>query len=90
MTLAKYRDCLPMEINPEGLYLADVGLETIIIFEKGINLPEFASFTLLQTEEGRQVLKDIKRATWQVAKDHKVSGSAGPRPGVLTSVGLRS
>ncbi|TCM12712.1 homocysteine S-methyltransferase [Novosphingobium sp. PhB165] len=39
-------------------FLTDAGLETDILFNRGIDLPHFASITLLQTDEGRQALED--------------------------------
>lgn len=39
-------------------FLTDAGLETDILFNKGIDLPHFASITLLQTDEGREALED--------------------------------
>jgi homocysteine S-methyltransferase len=39
------------------LFLTDAGLETDILFNKGIDLPHFASVVLLRTEEGRQALE---------------------------------
>lgn len=38
-------------------FLTDAGLETDIVFNKGIDLPCFASITLLRTEEGRDALR---------------------------------
>ncbi len=35
---------------------ADAGLETVMIFAEGIDLPHFASFRLLETEAGRNAL----------------------------------
>ncbi|GAA6192805.1 homocysteine S-methyltransferase family protein [Phaeobacter sp. NW0010-22] len=39
------------------LYLAYVGMETDLIFNRGIDLPGFASYPLLETQEGRTLLK---------------------------------
>lgn len=41
----------------DGLWLADGGLETTLIFHHGIDLPHFASFPLLSTEAGRDRLR---------------------------------
>ncbi|MBA2504411.1 MAG: homocysteine S-methyltransferase family protein [Thermoleophilaceae bacterium] len=41
-----------------GLFLTDAGLETDLIFNKGMELPEFAAFDLLKDEQGTQVLRD--------------------------------
>jgi homocysteine S-methyltransferase len=38
-------------------FLTDAGLETDILFNKGIDLPHFASITLLSSEEGRRALE---------------------------------
>lgn len=37
-------------------FLADGGLETVLIYLDGIDLPEFASFPLVQTDQGRETL----------------------------------
>lgn len=42
-------------------FLTDAGLETDILFNKGIDLPHFASITLLETQAGRQALEDYYR-----------------------------
>ena len=39
------------------LYLAYAGMETDIIFNRGIDLPGFASYPLLETQDGRALLK---------------------------------
>lgn len=39
------------------LFITDSGLETTLIFHHGIDLPHFASFTLLDRPEGRQLLQ---------------------------------
>ncbi|MGI9350083.1 MAG: homocysteine S-methyltransferase family protein [Rhizobiaceae bacterium] len=39
------------------LFLAYVGMETDLIFTQGIDLPGFASYPLLETEDGRALLK---------------------------------
>jgi S-methylmethionine-dependent homocysteine/selenocysteine methylase len=38
-------------------FLADGGLETAMIFHEGLDLPEFASFTLLDSAKGRGALR---------------------------------
>lgn len=40
-----------------GPFIADGGLETSIIFQQGIDLVDFAAFTLLDSDEGRQALR---------------------------------
>ncbi|HEY8580206.1 MAG TPA: homocysteine methyltransferase, partial [Beijerinckiaceae bacterium] len=46
-----YRRNLPQ--LADRLFLTDGGLETTLIFHDGLDLPCFASFVLLDTEEGR-------------------------------------
>lgn len=38
--------------------MTDGGLETDLIFNKGIDLPEFAAFDLLKSSDGKQILKN--------------------------------
>ena len=38
------------------LMLTDGGLETVMVFLEGLELPHFASFTLLDSPEGRAAL----------------------------------
>lgn len=55
---------------PDGsrLYLGDGGLETTMIFERGLDLPEFASFVLLDSPEGVEALRDYYLGYLQIAK----------------------
>jgi S-methylmethionine-dependent homocysteine/selenocysteine methylase len=39
-------------------YVSDGGLETDLIFNRGVDLPEFASFPLVEDERGRALLRD--------------------------------
>jgi homocysteine S-methyltransferase len=52
--MAKYRDQLPQLRGP--LFLSDGGLETSLIYHDGFELPHFAAFTLLRSDEGRAAL----------------------------------
>ena len=54
------RDRLPQLDG--GLFLTDGGLETTLIFKRGIDLPLFAAFTLLADEDGRRALRSLLRA----------------------------
>ena len=45
MAFAKYRNNLPQLDG--GMFLADGGMETSLIFHDGLELPYFASFVLL-------------------------------------------
>src|SRR5437764_3391599 len=54
------------------LFIGDGGLETTMIFERGIELPEFASFVLLETNAGRQALGDYYRGYLEIARRHEL------------------
>jgi homocysteine S-methyltransferase len=54
----------------ERIYYTDGGMETTFIFHDGIDLPEFASFPLLETEEGRGRLRDYYRPYLAIAAEH--------------------
>ncbi len=49
--MAKYRNKLP-QLNGK-IVLTDGGLETVMVFQEGVELPLFASFHLLENDEGR-------------------------------------
>jgi S-methylmethionine-dependent homocysteine/selenocysteine methylase len=49
-----YRHALPQLKGK--LFLGYFGMETDLIFNRGIDLPGFASYPLLETEEGRKML----------------------------------
>ena len=66
--MGKYSDTLP-QING-GVFLDYAGMETDIIFNKGIELPGFAAYPLLQTEDGRELLSNYVRTFIEVAKTH--------------------
>ena len=36
--------------------LTDAGLETVLVFDEGFELPQFAAFPLVDSEEGRAAL----------------------------------
>lgn len=55
-------------IYDTGPYVTDGGLETDLIFNRGIDLPEFASFPLLGTADGRSVLTDYYDGYADVAR----------------------
>ncbi len=54
-------------------FMTDGGLETDLIFNKGIDLPEFAAFDLLKNEEGKEVLSKYYLDYLNVSKQ-KCSG----------------
>jgi len=57
---------------PDGsqLFIGDGGLETVMIFEEGLELPEFASFTLLRDEAGRVALRRYYEGFLAIAGEH--------------------
>ena len=55
-------------IQPDRLLLTDGGLETDMIYNRGIDLPSFASISLLRTAEGREALKEYYRAYLDLAR----------------------
>ncbi len=42
----------------DGLFLTDGGLETVLIFHQGMDLPEFAAFPLVEEAAGRATYED--------------------------------
>ena len=50
-----FRDQLPQ--CGGGLFLTDGGIETVLIFQEGLELPEFAAFDLLKDERGTERLR---------------------------------
>ncbi len=54
--MSKYRARLP-QLGGK-LFLTDGGLETTLIFHKGMELPYFAAFDLMRSAEGRATLRE--------------------------------
>jgi S-methylmethionine-dependent homocysteine/selenocysteine methylase len=52
------------------LFLTDGGLETDLIFNRGVDLPCFASITMLRTEAGREELRRYFRPYLELAVGH--------------------
>ncbi len=68
--MAKYRDSLPQLDG--GWFLTDGGIETTLVFQMGVELPEFASFPLLDSHAGREKLRDCYRPYAELARKHGV------------------
>ena len=49
-------------------YVRDGGLETDLIFHHGVDLPEFASFPLVDDDHGRELLRDYYNGYAGVAR----------------------
>lgn len=62
-----YRDQLPQ--LEEDLFLTDGGIETALIFHRGLDLPLFAAFDLLKSVEGTQALRDYYTPYLSIARD---------------------
>jgi homocysteine S-methyltransferase len=54
-----------------GLFLSDGGLETTLVFLHGVDLPSFAAFPLLGSEEGRDRLRRYFRPYLETAAAHR-------------------
>jgi hypothetical protein len=54
LMMARYRNALPQHAG--DMLLTDAGLETDLIFNHGIDIPEFAAHTLLPDNAGREAL----------------------------------
>ena len=50
------------------LFVTDAGLETDLIFNRGMDLPCFSSISLVRTEEGRAILDEYFRAFLDLAE----------------------
>jgi S-methylmethionine-dependent homocysteine/selenocysteine methylase len=65
--MSRYRNHLPQLDG--GLFLNDAGLETDLIFNHGIDIPEFAAHTLLSDQEGRAALRSYMEGFLTLARD---------------------
>jgi S-methylmethionine-dependent homocysteine/selenocysteine methylase len=54
------------------LYLTDGGMETTLVFHRGIDLNHFAAFELLNNEQGRQELKNYYQTYVDIATKNKL------------------
>jgi homocysteine S-methyltransferase len=57
------------QLAGDRVFLTDGGLETTLIFHRGIDLPDFAAFPLLDDAEGRATLRDYFRAYIATARE---------------------
>jgi homocysteine S-methyltransferase len=65
--IAKYRDALPQ--FSDRIFLTDAGMETVLIFHEGIDLPLFASFDLLKSPEGIALTRGYYARFCRLARD---------------------
>ena len=66
--MARYRQNLPQ--LGRDLFLTDSGMETDLLFNKGFELPCFATFPLLERQDGRKALRDYYLAHADIARRH--------------------
>ena len=57
------------QLSGDRVFLTDGGLETTLIFHRGIDLPAFAAFTLLADEAGRAELREYFRPFMALARE---------------------
>jgi homocysteine S-methyltransferase len=57
-----------------GWFLTDGGIETVLIYQDGIALPEFSAFVLLESKEGRAALRRYFRRYLEIAAQTKNAG----------------
>jgi len=67
--MSNFRDALPQLKG--GLFLTDAGLETDLIFNHNVEIPEFAAHTLLADSAGRHALTQYFRGFLELAKQYK-------------------
>jgi S-methylmethionine-dependent homocysteine/selenocysteine methylase len=65
---SRYRAELP-QLGDE-LFLTDGGIETTLIFHRGLDLPEFAAFDLLKNDDGMDELRRYFVPYLELAKEH--------------------
>jgi S-methylmethionine-dependent homocysteine/selenocysteine methylase len=53
-------------------FITDGGMETTLVYQEGIELPAFASFPLLESEEGRTALRRYFEPYLAIALEHEV------------------
>ena len=61
------RDRLPQLDG--GLFLTDGGIETVLIFQEGIDLPLFASFDLLKDDGGTETIRNYYEPYLEIARE---------------------
>jgi S-methylmethionine-dependent homocysteine/selenocysteine methylase len=58
------------QLSSQRPFVTDGGLETTLIFHAGLDLPDFASFPLVETEAGREALNGYYEPYLQIADRH--------------------
>jgi S-methylmethionine-dependent homocysteine/selenocysteine methylase len=68
--MSRYRHALP-QLGTK-LFITEGGLETTLLFQHGIQLPEFAAYDLLRDEAGYRRLHDYYLSFLELARQHGV------------------
>jgi S-methylmethionine-dependent homocysteine/selenocysteine methylase len=63
-----FRRELP-QLAGDRLFVTDGGIETVLIFHRGLELPEFAAFDLLKDEAGTAALRDYYEPYLAIARE---------------------
>ncbi|MDA9761700.1 hypothetical protein N9C84_01350 [Desulfobacterales bacterium] len=69
--MAKYRDNLPQ--LGDDIFACYTGMDTDLIYYRGIDLPGFASYPLLSTIEGKNILREYYSNLVELAREQSVS-----------------
>jgi S-methylmethionine-dependent homocysteine/selenocysteine methylase len=69
MSTARYRNALPQLGG--GLFLTDGGIETTLIFDEGLELPDFAAFHLFESAKGEESLRRYFRTYAAIAERYR-------------------
>jgi S-methylmethionine-dependent homocysteine/selenocysteine methylase len=64
----RFREGLP-QLADDRLFVTDGGIETVLIFHRGLELPEFAAFDLLKDEAGTAALRDYYEPYLAIARE---------------------
>ncbi|HEY2600988.1 MAG TPA: homocysteine S-methyltransferase family protein [Thermoleophilaceae bacterium] len=60
------------QLRGDRLFITDAGIETVLIFEHGIDLPCFASFPLLADEQNTEVMRAYFDDFFEIARERGV------------------
>jgi len=55
---AKYRNNLP-QLDDANKFITCGGFETAMVFDRSIDLPQFAAFTIMSREDGKDIANDF-------------------------------
>ena len=82
----RHRHRLP-QLDAARPFLTDGGLETTLIFHRGLDLPCFAAFGLLGDEAAARSCAPTSRRTWRSRASTASASSWTPRRGARTPIG---